>query len=108
MGALKGDARALGELIVLPVRIGWWLATTTWIGGRTIARAVRFVSRLHRALSDVAVCPRGHETPLFGAYECACRAVHEGSVWGRCAVCGERAGWTPCVVCSLPIRSPFA
>lgn len=103
MSTLKGDV----GLVTLPFRVAWWLAVTTWLGGRAVVRVTRLALRLREAFSRVAVCPRGHDVPLFGVYECACRSVHEGAVWGRCCVCGQRAGWTPCPVCQLPILSPF-
>lgn len=92
---------------MLPVRAGWWVVSTVLLGALALFQATRFALRLHLALSEVVVCPRGHEVPLFGLYQCACHSVHEGYVFGRCRVCGERAGWTPCPVCQLPIQSPF-
>lgn len=107
MSALKGDARALADLVTLPFRVAWWFAVTTWLGGRTITRAARFALRFREALSKVSVCPRGHEVAVFGVYECACRSVHEGYAFARCRVCGQRAGWVPCPTCQLPVLSPF-
>ena len=34
-------------------------------------------------------------------------ALHEGWAFDRCRICGESAGWTPCVICGLPIKNPL-
>ena len=96
------------SLVTLPIRITWWVVSTFVMGLSTFARAVRLAMRLPLMLSETASCPRGHEVPLFGVFECGtCRATSEMYVFAKCAVCGERAGWTNCPTCQLPIRSPF-
>ena len=96
------------NIVLLPFRIAWWITYTIVLGVGTFARAARFALRLPLMLSETMSCPRGHVVPLYGVFDCAsCHAVHEGNVFGRCRVCGERAGWTSCPTCQLPIRSPF-
>ncbi len=96
------------DLILMPIRAAWWVASTVVLGARWLVRTILFAVRLPRLFSETATCPRGHRVPLYGVYQCAsCHAVHEGYVFGRCAVCGERAGWTSCPTCQLPVRSPL-
>ena len=105
---MAGGGGDLVGLALLPARIVWWVVSTIVLGVAALARALRFALRLPSMLSETASCPRGHEVPLYGVFDCAsCHAVHEGYVFGRCRVCGERAGWTRCPACQLPIRSPF-
>ena len=83
-----------------------WLLGTVWIGAVTICRGIRAAFRLRWMFRQTLPCPRGHQTPTYGVYECACGSLHEGYVFARCRVCGMSAGWTPCLICGLPVRNP--
>jgi hypothetical protein len=102
------DLRRFVRAALIPVRIGGWIFATICLGAAALARAASWGFKIRRSLADVAICPRGHETPCHGVYECAqCGAVVEGWVFSECAVCGQSAGWTPCVVCGLPVINPL-
>lgn len=89
-------------------RVLSWVAATSALGAATTARAVRSCARLGVALAETRRCPRGHDVPLYGVYECStCRAPHEGWVFSECRVCGLSAGWTPCIECGLPVVNPL-
>lgn len=103
----RGGSDLVG-LVLLPIQIAWWVVHTIALGVGALTKAARFGTRLPTMLSKKTACPRGHAVPLYGVFLCAsCRAVHEGYVFGRCRVCGGRAGWTSCPTCQLPVRSPF-
>jgi hypothetical protein len=82
-----------------------WACVTVWLGLWAIVRLVRLLVRLPALLSSELRCPRGHRLPAYGVYHCACKAVHEGHIWGRCAVCRQSAGYTPCPECGRPVRN---
>ena len=88
-------------------RIGIWFAATVWLGGKALYRVARLTSRWRAILGQTLRCPRGHVVPMYGVFECRCGALHEGWVFGRCRICGQGAGWTPCLTCKLPVRSPL-
>jgi hypothetical protein len=83
-----------------------WFLGTFWEGTVAVVRALRCLPGLSRAVRETLSCPRGHEVPVYGVYECTCGALHEGWAFDRCAVCGQAGGWTPCPECSLPVRNP--
>lgn len=85
----------------------WWCCVTTWLGFVTVVGVLRFLPRLPRLFAQTIYCPRGHTVPVHGVYTCACGAVHEGWVFGKCRVCHERCTWTPCPECSLPVQNPL-
>lgn len=91
----------------LMARVTFWILRTTWIGAATLVRFGRLLLRFPQSLRETLLCPRGHETPLYGVFECSCGAIHEGWAFGRCAVCGESAGWTPCPACGLAVKNPL-
>ena len=88
-------------------RVVGWLAGTMWDGAVTIVRAVRAIRRFPRAFEVSLACPRGHVSPVFGVYRCSCGALHEGWAFDCCRICGHSAGWTPCLMCGLPIKNPL-
>jgi hypothetical protein len=100
------DLRWIWRLVLQMGRTALWMAGTVWLGAETIWRGARSMRRIRWMFRETLPCPRGHETPIYGVFECACGALHEGWVFGRCRVCGLSAGWTPCVVCGLPVRNP--
>lgn len=93
-------ARAVGRAVA-------WVVGTTWEGAVEIVRAVRALRRFPRAFAESLPCPRGHQSPVFGVYRCTCGALHEGWAFDSCRVCGHSAGWTPCLVCGLPVKNPL-
>lgn len=84
-----------------------WTLGTTWLGGVALIRLGSLLGHLPDLFAEELPCPRGHPVALYGVYDCTCGSVHEGWAFGRCAVCGQSAGWTPCPECSLPVRSPL-
>ncbi len=80
-----------------------WTLGTSRLGVSAVYRLGRFAGTLGTTLSDTQRCPRGHEVSVYGVYECACGALHEGWAFGPCSVCGQAAGWTPCPVCGLAV-----
>jgi hypothetical protein len=84
----------------------WMLATPVW-GFIALCKFSTWFRRRRLRNRQVASCARGHSVPLYGVYECACGAVHEGRVFGECRICHETCGWTPCLECGLPIGNPF-
>lgn len=84
-----------------------WSVETTWLGVTEAGSLMRRARRLGEVFSPQLRCPRGHEVPAYGVFECACGAPVEGWVFRSCVVCGESAGWTPCPECGLPVRNPL-
>ena len=84
-----------------------FVLTTTWIGHCFLWRQVRRLWAMRILLSETKRCARGHRTPLYGVYECRCKAIVEGFVFRRCSVCRAIPSWTPCRKCGLPLRNPL-
>lgn len=81
---------------------------TLWLGLSALFRLAVLGSRWRAVVAETRACARGHETPMYGVYECAtCHALVEDWVFAQCRVCGHSAGWTPCTTCGLPIRNPL-
>lgn len=104
MNAMGRDAlRLLGGV----AHFTGWVLGTIWLGALVMGRLVRLLTRWRWLVVERRFCPRGHRVPMYGLYECPCGAYHEGWVFGRCDICGESCGWTPCPSCGLPIRNPL-
>jgi len=101
------DLRAVWGLVLTLGRVTMWFAVTVGLGAKALFETARLLTRLRLLYAETLRCPRGHATPAYGVYECTCRSLHEGWVFGRCRVCGLSAGWTPCAVCGLPVRNPL-
>ena len=85
-----------------------WVLATAWLGLHAVGRLGVLLGHLPELFAETLQCPRGHEVPTYGVYECAtCRSYHEGWAFGRCSVCGNSAGWTPCPECGLPVLNPL-
>ena len=84
-----------------------WFLVTVWLGSKLLYRLLKRLWGLRIFLSETRTCPRGHKTPIYGVYECRCRALIEGFVFRKCPVCKESAAWTPCRKCGLPLRNPL-
>lgn len=89
------------------VRSVRWGIETTWLGVTEAGSLVRRARGLRNAFSRTLRCPRGHEVPAYGVYDCVCGAAVEGWVFRPCAVCVESAAWTPCPECGLPVQNPM-
>jgi hypothetical protein len=85
----------------------WWIIETLWLGHRLLCRLIRCVFALRIFLSQTRLCSRGHRSPIYGVYQCRCKALLEGFVYRRCPVCRQSCSWTPCVECGLPLQNPF-
>lgn len=102
-----GDLRWVWKYFTGTVRAVVWIIGTVWLGAAALVLLVTVIGRLRRSLSETLRCPRGHETPAYQVFECACGALHEGWAFSECRVCGLSAGWMPCATCGLPIRNPM-
>ncbi len=104
---LEPDVKSAWRLVVGVCRAIVWCAGTAILGAGALVTGVQFACRVRAILADELPCPRGHFVPTHSVYECGCGALHEGWVFGQCRVCGQSAGWTPCLICGLPVRSPL-
>ncbi len=104
---IEGLIRRAWHLLLVSARLLAWLSGTCWIGVRFIWRCGIVLAHLDELVSETLCCPRRHASPVFGVFECRCGAMHEGWAFGRCDVCKQSAGWTPCVTCGLPVRNPL-
>jgi len=84
-----------------------FVCVTTWNGHCFLVRVLRRLWGCRIFLGQTKRCARGHLNPLYGVYECRCKAIVEGFVFRRCPVCKASPSWTPCRKCGLPIRNPL-
>ncbi len=84
-----------------------WCAGTAWLGVTTMWRTSVLLSRFKAITDQVRRCPRGHEVPVYGIWDCHCGGRVEGWAFAPCPICRESAGYTPCSICGLPVRNPF-
>lgn len=101
------DLRSVLGLLLSALRVVLWSVGTIWLGGKTLLRAAVLLFRWRRIAAQVHHCPRGHEVPVYGLWECACGSRIEGWAFARCVICHESAAYVPCGVCGLPVRNPF-
>jgi hypothetical protein len=94
------------DLVLAPIRIAIWMLGTAWLGTSALYRGVRLIVRWRWIVSETLPCPRGHQTPTYGVFECRCGGRIEGWAFSKCPVCLESAGWMPCSICGLVIRNP--
>lgn len=85
----------------------WWCIATSWLGVSTLWRAGVLFSRLKEINAQVRICPREHEVPVYGLWDCHCGSRFEGWAFAPCPVCRESAGYVPCPICGLPVRNPI-
>jgi hypothetical protein len=101
------ELRSAFRLVIGGCRLLIWIAGTVWEGGRALAHGARFLARLRSFGVETLNCPRGHEVPLYGVWDCStCPATFEGQVFRKCPTCQIGAAWTPCPECQLPVRNP--
>ena len=101
------DLRQALELIRSAFSAAWWTMETVWLGGQGILRAIILCVRYREIVAEERRCARGHAVAMYGLFDCRCGGRLEGWAFSRCAICGESAGWTPCLVCGLPLRNPL-
>jgi len=95
------------RFFITAIRVLSWVIGTLSLGAVTTWRLGLLASRWREVFAEARRCPRGHETAMYGVYECRCGALIEDWVFARCRVCGQSAGWTPCTACGLPIKNPL-
>lgn len=102
------ELRTVFTVILNALRLCIWTLETLWLGATAARRAVTLAMRWRRISAETGRCPRGHEVPLYGLWTCsACHGNTEGWAFSRCEICGESAGYVPCAICGLPVRSPL-
>lgn len=101
------ELRSAFGIVLTVLRVMGWMLGTVWLGATAVWRLGILVSRWRSIFAETLPCARGHETAVYGVYECRCGALVEDWVFGRCRVCGQSAGWTPCTTCGLPIQNPL-
>lgn len=101
------ELRILLRLLRLAFNFALWCVGTTWLGLTSLWLTGVLLSRLRAITDQVRRCPRGHEVPVYGVWDCHCGSRLEGWVFVRCPVCRESAGYTPCPACGLPVRNPL-
>ena len=97
---------ALG-MLQTTLRVVSWSVGTVWHGGKSLWRSAVLISRWRRITAQVLLCPRGHEVPIYGLWDCACGSRIEGWAFAPCVICHETAAYVPCGICGLPVRNPF-
>jgi hypothetical protein len=103
MRELKDALRFLQALL----GVVWWCFATTWQGVTTLWRVGVLLSRYKVISAQVRSCPRGHEVPVYGLWDCHCGSRVEGWAFSPCPICRESAGYVPCPVCGLPVQNPL-
>lgn len=101
------ELRTVFGLLLNALRLAFWCIGTVWLGGKTLWRTGVLLSRWPRITSEVRLCPRGHEVPVYGLWDCACGSRIEGWAFARCEICREAAAYVPCPTCGLPVRNPL-
>jgi hypothetical protein len=94
------------QVVLLLWRVATWTLIALVTATRLLWKLGRGAQRLPLRLRSTLPCPRGHETPVYGTWSCACGAAFDGNAFSRCRVCRRSCGWIPCVVCRLPVRNP--
>lgn len=94
-------------LLLNVLRVVSWSAGTVLLGGKTVFRSAVLLFRWRRITAQVLPCPRGHEVPVYGLWDCACGSRTEGWAFASCAICRETAAYVPCGVCGLPVQNPI-
>lgn len=84
-----------------------WTTGTAWLGLKALWRTGVLLSRLKAITAQVHACPRGHEVPVYGIWDCHCGSRVEGWAFAPCPICRETAGYVPCPVCGLPVKNPL-
>jgi hypothetical protein len=101
------DLQSILRLLQTIFGIVSWCTGTAWLGVSTLWRTGVLLSRYKVIFSQVRICPRGHEVPVYGIWDCHCGSRVEGWAFAPCPVCRESAGYIPCPICGLPVRNPL-
>jgi hypothetical protein len=101
------ELRTVIRLLLTALRVALWSLGTVWLGGKTAWRSAVLLSRWREVTAEVRLCPRGHEVPVYGLWDCACGSRIEGWAFSPCEICRETAAYVPCGACGLPVRNPF-
>ena len=101
------ELRTIIGLLLTVLRLVFWSIGTAWVGGKTLWKSAVLLSRWRQISAEVRFCPRGHEVPTYGLWDCACGSRIEGWAFTRCEICHETAAYVPCPVCGLPVKNPF-
>jgi hypothetical protein len=101
------DIKMVLQLLLTVLRVVFWSVGTAWLGGKTVFRLAALLFRWQRITAQVLLCPRGHEVPVYGLWDCACGSRTEGWAFASCVICHETAAYVPCGVCGLPVRNPL-
>jgi hypothetical protein len=101
------ELRTVPRLLLTCLHVILWFLGTLWLGSNTLWRTGVLLSRWRQLTTQVRRCPRGHDVPVYGIWDCACGSRIEGWAFARCEICHETAAYVPCGVCGLPIRNPF-
>ena len=101
------DLRSALRMLQTALRVLFWSVGTVLIGGKSLWQSAVLLSRWRRITAQVAHCPRGHEVPVYGLWDCACGSRFEGWAFAPCDICHEGAAYLPCGICGLPVRNPL-
>lgn len=100
------ELRTVFQLLGMALGLLWWCASTVWIGVSTLWRTSVLASRFKAISAQVLLCPRGHEVPVYGLWDCHCGSRVEGWAFAPCHICHETAAYVPCPTCGLPVKNP--
>ena len=103
MRELQSSLRLLRTLLDFSL----WCAGTARLGVTALWRTGVLLSRIKAISTQVRLCPRGHEVPVYGLWDCGCGSRVEGWAFAPCPICRETAGYVPCLTCGLPVRNPL-
>ena len=101
------ELQSLLRLLQTILGFAFWCAGTVWLGVSISWRTGVLLSRYKAIIAQVRLCPRGHEVPVYGIWDCHCGSRVEGWAFAPCQICRESAGYTPCPTCGLPVRNPL-
>lgn len=101
------DIKMVLGLLLTALRVVFWSFGTVWLGGKSLGRSAVLLCRWRRITAEVLMCPRGHEVPVYGLWDCACGSRLEAWAYSECVICHETAAYVPCGVCGLPVRNPL-
>ena len=101
------DLKTVLRFLRTGLYVALWCLGTTWLGVRVLRQLGALCLRWGQITTEVRLCPRGHEVPVYGLWECACGSRMEGWAFSPCGICHETAAYVPCKICGLPVRNPF-
>ena len=110
---MSRDLKRILEFVT--IRIAWALLVAPWfLGalayglGRNSRELVATLTRFRYAFPQSLRCPNGHESSLYGMFECrGCGGLFAGWAFDRCPICGDSCGYVACEHCGLAVTNPF-